>query len=130
MQQTTAAIQAIFLALAVLVFQSWGYFAVPQLEDSPIVQQSDIEQGEESQSLLELSVPTAPEKGPEVRTAPPKTPKDSSKSTALHHSAAPIWAVLTSYPLAATAGTSDRARPPTTHRGYPHSHGNRGPPLC
>lgn len=130
MHQTTAAIQAIFMALALLVFQSWGHFAVPQLEDSPMVQQSDIEQGEDNQSLLKLSVPTAPEKGPEVRTAPPKTAKDSSKSTAFHSSTAPIWLLTTSYPLALSAGKSYWARPPTISSGYPYSHGNRGPPLA
>ena len=56
MHQTTTAIHAIFLALALLASQSWGYFAAPQLEDRAMVQQSDIEQGEEGNSLLELSL--------------------------------------------------------------------------
>ena len=129
MHQTTTAIHAIFLALALLASQSWGYFAAPQLEDRAMVQQSDIEQGEEGNSLLELSVPTAPEKGPQVRTAPPKTPKDSSKFTTFQTPIAPVWLVVTRYHLSLVASTSYSPRPPTTDDGYPHSHGNRGPPL-
>jgi hypothetical protein len=127
MHQTTAAIHAIFLALALLASQSWGYFAMPQLEDMAVIQQSDVEQ-EEGNSILELSIPTAPEKGPEVRTAPPKTPKDSSKSS--------VWATLpasnykwtTQLHLSWAAVVYGIPRPPTTSSGHPHSYGNKGPP--
>ncbi|MGH1335721.1 MAG: hypothetical protein ACRBFS_06300 [Aureispira sp.] len=129
MHQTTAAIHAIFLALALLASQSWGYFAAPLIEDTAVVQQSDIEQGEEGSSLVELSVPTAPEKGPQVRTTSPKTAKDSAKFTTFQTPIAPVWKLVTRYSLSLIASTSYSPRPPTESNGYPHSHGNRGPPL-
>lgn len=129
MHQTTAAIHAIFLALALLASQSWGYFAMPQLEEVSTAQQSDIEQGDDGGSLLELSVPTAPEKGPQVRTTSPKTPKDNARVVAFQSPLAPVWTLVTKYTLALAASTSYAPRPPTQSSGYPYSHGNRGPPL-
>lgn len=127
MHQTTAAIHAMFLALALLASQSWGHFAMPQLEDMAVVQQSDIEQ-EEGSSILELSVPTAPEKGPEVRTTSPKTPKDSSKSS--------VWADLlvanyqwtTQFHLSWAAVVYGIPSPSTISSGHSYSYGNKGPP--
>ena len=127
MHQTTAAIHAIFLALALLASQSWGYFAMPQLEDMAVVQQSDVEQ-EEGNSILELSIPTAPEKGPEVRTALPKTPKDSSKSSSWTTLLAAKYQWTTQLHLSWAAVVYGIPRPSTTSSGHPHSYGNKGPP--
>lgn len=129
MHQTTATIHAIFLVLALLASQSWGYFVVPQLEETPIAQQSDAEKGEEEKSLLELSVPTAPEKRPEVHTASPKNPKNSSKVLAFLKSTTPVWKVVTRCNLSLIATINSAFRLSNLGSGYPHSHGNRGPPL-
>ncbi|MFK7796332.1 MAG: hypothetical protein AB8E82_02685 [Aureispira sp.] len=127
MHQTTAAIHAMFLALALLASQSWGYFAMPQLEEMAVVQQSDIEQ-EEGSAILELSVPTAPEKGPEVRTASPKTPKDSSKSSVWADWLAPNYQWTTHVHLSWAAVVYGIYSPPITSSGHPYSYGNKGPP--
>lgn len=127
MHQTTAAIHAIFLALALLASQSWGYFAMPQLEEMAVIQQSDVEQ-EEGNSILELSIPTAPEKGPEVRTAPPKTPKDSSKSSVWATVLADNYQWTTARHLSWAAVSYGMSNSSTTSSGHPHSYGNKGPP--
>ncbi len=129
MHQTTAAIHAIFLALALLVSQSWGYFATPQNDVEPTVQQSDIEPSEEGNTLLEIIAPPAPDKEPQVRTTNHKTPKDNAKVAAFQSPTAPIWTVATKYALPLCSISSYRPRPPCQASGYPHSHGNRGPPL-
>jgi hypothetical protein len=128
MHQTTATIHAIFLALALLASQSWGYFATSQNGDTLIVEQSDLEPGEEGDAALELTIPPKSNKESEARTALPKTPKDSSKLTVYQTPTAPVWQLAYRYNSACYARASYRPRPPTQSSGYPHSHGNRGPP--